>query len=125
MAKALLTISGTFWPFLPLKFIAVCLHSNLEDTFGELGTEGLSDIEIKLFIKDGGWIESKVEHMELVKLDSSVSLSIDWFCFVIGITEKIKWQNFNLWKIESSKSKIWLFGKNYFDLAYYNTVWRF
>ena len=88
MAKALLTISGTFWPFLPLKFIAVCLHSSLEDTFGELGTEGLSDIEIKLFIKDGGWIESRVEHMELVRLDSSVSLSIDWFCFVIGITKK-------------------------------------
>ena len=78
--RALRTISGTFWPFLPLKFMTLCRHSSLEDTLGLFGNEGcLSLIEIKLFIKDGGWMLSKVEHMELVMLDSSVSLSIDWF----------------------------------------------
>ena len=39
---------------------------------GLFGSEGFSLIEIKEFIIDGGWILSKVEHMELAKLESSI-----------------------------------------------------
>jgi hypothetical protein len=49
-----------------------CRHSNFEETLGLFGSEGFSLIEIKEFIIDGGWISSKVEHIELARLESSM-----------------------------------------------------